>query len=345
MKILIVSTIVPFVEGGGSLIVDWLTETFKKYGYDTDVLKLPFHSYPPEMMEQMLALRLLDLSDYADLLIAIRTPSYIISHPNKVVWFIHHHRGAYDLWGTPYQDIPSTQEGFKIREAIIRTDNIYLREAKKIFTNSKVMSDRLKKFNNLESEVLYPPLMNADSYYCSNYGDYIFYPSRITTAKRQALAVESMKYTKSGVKLIIAGKPDVPAELDRIKSIIEKNKLEDKVEIIGRWISQEEKIELLANSLGCVYIPLEEDSYGYVSLEAYQARKPIITCSDSGGTREIVENGIGGFILPPDPIAIAGAMDTLFYNNNLSKKMGEAGFAKMRSMNISWDHVVKRLTA
>jgi len=343
MRVLIVSTIVPFIEGGGTFIVDWLAETLKKCGYTTDVLKIPFYSYPPEMMEQMLALRLLDLTDYADLVIAIRTPSYIINHPNKVLWFIHHHRGAYDLWGTPYQDIQNTPEGMRIRRAIIRTDNVYLREAKKIFTNSKVVSERLKKFNNIDSEVLYPPLMDSEKYYCGEFGDYIFYPSRITWAKRQYMAIESMKYTKSDVKLIIAGKPDVPREQERIESVLEKNKLEDKVKIISRWISQEEKIELIANSLGCIYIPVDEDSYGYVSLEAYQAKKPVITCSDSGGTREIVEDGVNGFMLPPDPKSIAAAMDKLFYNKELSKKMGQAGFKKMRSMNISWDHVVKRL--
>lgn len=343
MKVLIVSTIVPFIDGGGTFIVDWLAETLKKSGHTVDVIKIPFHSYPPEMMEQMLALRLLDLSDYGDLLIAIRTPSYIISHPNKVLWFIHHHRGAYDLWGTPYQDIQNTPEGMGIREAIIQTDNLYLREAKKIFTNSKVVSERLKKFNDVDSEVLYPPLMDSEKYYCGEFRNYIFYPSRITWPKRQTLAIESMRYTKSNVKLVVAGRPDVPAELDRIKSIVDENKLEDKVEIIGRWISQEEKIKLIANSLGCIYIPVDEDSYGYVSLEAYQSRKPVITCTDSGGTREIVEDGINGFMLPPDPRAIAEAMDKLFYDRELSKRMGQAGFAKMKSMNISWEHVVERL--
>lgn len=343
MKVLIVSTIVPFIEGGGTFIVDWLAETLKKNGHITEVIKLPFHSYPPEMMEQMLALRLLDFSEYADLLIAIRTPSYIVRHPNKVVWFIHHHRGAYDLWGTPYQDIQNTPEGLRIRDAIIQTDNLYLREAKKVFTNSKVVSDRLKKFNNIDSEVLYPPLMDPEKYYCGEYGNYIFYPSRITWAKRQYMAIESMKYTKSDVKLIIAGKPDAQQEQERIESVLEKNDLEDKIKIISRWISQEEKIDLIANSLGCIYIPIDEDSYGYVSLEAYQARKPVITCSDSGGTREIVEDGINGFMLPPDPKSIALAMDKLFYDKELSRRMGQAGFEKMHSMNISWDHVVKRL--
>src|SRR5258706_9216097 len=143
MRVLIVSTIVPHIIGGGELIVDWLNKKFGEYGVESEVIKIPFRSYYGEMLEQMLALRLMDVSDYADQVIAIRTPSYLVRHPNKVLWFIHHHRGAYDLWGTSYQDIPNTKEGVSIRDAIIKSDNLAFGEARKIFTNSKVVSARL----------------------------------------------------------------------------------------------------------------------------------------------------------------------------------------------------------
>ncbi len=343
MRIIIVSTIIPFVVGGGELIVDWLDETLKKYGYKSEVIKIPFRSSPPEMLEQMVALRLLDLTDYADLLITIRTPSYIIRHPNKVVWFIHHHRGAYDLWGTPYQDIPNTPEGFKIRDSIIQADNVFLREAKKIFTNSRVMSDRLRRFNDINSEVLYPPLMNADRYSCKEWGDYFFYPSRITHHKRQFLVAESMRYTKSPVTLVLAGSADTKENAEHVKSVIHKYRLEHKIKFINRWISDEEKIELFANALGCVYIPYDEDSYGYVSLEAFHSGKPLITCHDSGGTLELVQNGLNGFVVPSDPHAIAEAMDRLFLNKDLSRKMGQAGRERLLSAGITWDNVVEKL--
>lgn len=344
MKILIVSTIVPFVIGGGELIVDWLDETLKKNGHETEVIKIPFHSYYPKMLEQMLALRLLDLSDKADRLIAIRTPSYLIKHPNKVLWFIHHHRGAYDLWGTQYQDIPNTPEGLRIRNAFMKADNLAFSEAKKIFTNSKVVSDRLKKFNNVNAEVLYPPLIDSERYYCKEFGDYIFYPSRVVHHKRQYLAVEAMKYTKSDVKIVIAGAVEDSQYIKELKTVVKRDNLSDKVNIIGRWISDKEKIELFANSLGCTYIPFDEDSYGYVSLESYHSQKPVITCQDSGGTLEIVEDGINGFITSPTPEALAEAFDKLYTNRHMAKKMGLTGHDKLLSMNITVDNMVRRLT-
>ncbi|MBG1260436.1 glycosyltransferase family 4 protein [Nostoc commune] len=343
MKILIVSTFVPFIDGGGVFIVDWLGDMLRKHGYQTDIIKLPFHSYYPEMLEQMLALKLLDLADFSDLLITIRTPSYILEHPNKVLWFIHHHRGAYDLWGTMYQDIPSSPEGLKIKEGIINADNVAFKEAKKIYTNSQIVSQRLKKFNNFDSEVLYPPLMEPEKYYCSGYEDYIFYPSRITHHKRQHLAIQSMKYTKSSVKLIIAGKSESMDYLNYLNSIIKENNLENKVTIIDQWISQEKKIELFANALAGMYIPFDEDSYGYVSLESYHAQKSVITCADSGGTLELIDNCVNGFVVNSLPESIADVMDKLYYNKTLAKQMGKAGLDKLLSMNISWENVVQKL--
>jgi len=222
MKIIITSTIIPFVEGGGTFIVDWLEAKLKEYGHQTEVFKIPFFPFYKKMIPQMLSLRLLDLSASSDKLIAIRTPSYLIKHPNKTLWFIHHHRGAYDLWGTRYQDIPNTEEGIDIRNAIIKSDNMAFKESKKIYTNSKIVSARLKKFNNIDSEVLYPPLMDAEKHSCKMYGDYIFYPSRITSHKRQHLVMEAMKYVKSNVKLILAGSPDTKGDEALIKKSIRR---------------------------------------------------------------------------------------------------------------------------
>ena len=132
----------------------------RERGHEVDTVEIPFHSAWDTMLEQMLAIRLMDVSEAADVLVAIRTPSYLLRHPNKRLWFIHHHRGAYDLWGTPYQDIPSTPEGLAVRHAVVAADELYLREAQQIFTNSQIVADRLREFNDLEGHVLYPPWEN-----------------------------------------------------------------------------------------------------------------------------------------------------------------------------------------
>ena len=333
----------PFVNGGGSLIADWLNEELKTRGYDSDFFKIPFTSEWKQMPEQMLSLRLMDITRACDLLITIRTPSYLLKHPNKVVWFIHHHRGAYDLWGTQHQDVPNTEDGLAFRNFLYESDRVGLYEAKKVFANSKIIANRLETFNGIKAPILLPPIKNPERFYCSDFDNYFFYPSRISFNKRQIEAVQSMAYVKSPVKLIIAGKPDSEEDGRNLNNMIADLYLGDKVIVKPFWIPEKEKEDLYANALGCVYIPMCEDSYGYVSLEAMHSKKPVITCRDSGGTLELIEDQVNGLVVPLNPHEIAKAMDSLYYDKNKTKKMGIAGHEKLKSMNLNWDHVIRQL--
>jgi glycosyltransferase involved in cell wall biosynthesis len=298
------------------------------------------------MMDQMLALRLLDISQSADRLITIRTPSYLLRHPNKVLWFIHHHRTAYDLWGTKYQEFPNTLEGLRYRDAIYSADNVAFREARRIFTNSRVVSGRLKRFNGIDSEILYPPLMQPERYRTNSYGDYILYVSRLVSHKRQDLAVKAMRYTKTPVRLVVAGSPDTgPGDpyLAELLTFVRQHDLEKRVTVRHNWISEEDKIGLFADCLASIYTPLDEDSYGYSSLESHHARKAVITTTDSGGPPELIRDGENGFIVAPEPEAIARVMDRLYNDRALAQRMGEAGLRRISELGITWDNTIARL--
>jgi glycosyltransferase involved in cell wall biosynthesis len=347
MKIAIVNNAAPFIHGGAEFLAESLKERLISYGHSALVLRIPFQWDPPQRIpEQILACRLLRLAtESIDRVIALKFPAYYVPHPNKVLWLLHQFRQAYDLWGTPYQGMPDNPEGCAIRDAIIQADNTFLPEARQIFTNNRVTSNRLQRFNGLESQVLHPPLMDAELFRCAGYGDYLFYPSRIGDGKRQALAIAALRHCRSAVKLIVAGRPDDPAALARCEAAVRENGVADRVEIISTFIPQHKKAELFAGCLGAVYIPYDEDSYGYVTLEAYHSRKPVITCTDSGGTLDVVRDGETGYVTAPEPEALAAAMDRLFDDRTNARRMGNAGLDLIRSMKISWDQVVLKLTA
>ena len=343
MEIVIASTMVPFLEGGGTFIVDWLEQTLTERGHSVFTLRIPFSSDYREMADQMIGLRLLDIRNSGERLITIRTPSYLLRHPNKVLWFIHHYRTAYDLWDSPYREFPDTNEGRAHRDLLFSADMLAFREARRIFTNSRVVSNRLMHFNNVASEVLYPPLMRPERYGCRTYGDAIVYVSRVMHHKRQNLAVESMRYTRTPVKLILAGQAGGDGVRQMILSLIDTYDLHDKVCFQDEWVSEELKHELMADCLACIYIPFDEDSYGYPTLEAFHSQKPVITTTDAGGTLEIIEDGVNGFVTLPSPQAIAEAMDTLYRDRERAQELGLAGRRRLDELGIGWDHVVEKL--
>ena len=104
----------------------------------------------------------------------------------------------------------------------------------------------------------------------------------------------------------------------------------------------EDLIALYADCRAAYYAPLNED-YGYVTVEAFLSRKPVLTTSDAGGPLEFVSDAETGLVSAPEPGALADAMDRLWSAPTARlREMGEAGHARVRDIN--WDHVIDRLT-
>jgi glycosyltransferase involved in cell wall biosynthesis len=344
MRVIIASTTVPHIDGGGRLIARWTAEAMRASGHEVEEFYLPFPTDPRPTLAAMVGLRATPFAGSADRLIAIRWPAHVIRHENKATWFIHHYRQLFDLWNTPYRGVPANAEGIAYREALRRIDNQGLRESQNVFTNSLIVRDRLREFNDLEAEPLFPPIGGDTSRFrTEGYGDFIFYPSRVTPIKRQFLAVQAMRHTSSAVRLVIAGKPDSVHFGKEITGYVREHGLEDRVELRFGWIDEAEKVDLLARCLALAYLPLDEDSYGYPSLEASHSAKPIVTLTDSGGTLEFVRDGIEGLVAAPNPRDVAHAFDRLFEDKSAAERMGAQSAARREELKITWPHVIRRL--
>jgi|SRR5665647_348024 len=344
MKIAILNVQVPFIRGGAEVQAELLQEELIKRGYEVDIIKLPFKWYPPEsIIDYIMMARMVDVREVngqkIDLVIALKFPAYYVKHENKVLWICHQHRQAYELWNTEYGDLHNMKFGEKVREMIHDCDNKFIPEAKRVFTNAHTTSDRLLKYNKINATPLYPPPKDFEKFRVGEFGDYIFYPSRIDTIKRQTLLVSALKYCETPVRVVLSGKGE-KVILDKLNSIATKDKTTEKIEIKG-FISEDEKIDLYSRSLGVYFGPYQED-YGYVTLEAFYSGKPVITHPDSGGPLEFV-NSENGFVVEPTPQSIAKVMDYLYTNRENAKKLGKNGFELMNKLEINWDNVIKRL--
>jgi glycosyltransferase involved in cell wall biosynthesis len=343
LKVLVASTFVPFIREGGSRIVNDLCVSLDRRGHQVDTISLPFIPDPLTTPEQLLALRLFDVSDRGDLLIAVRMPSNLLRHPRKVVWLIHDDCRAYDFFGTTHQGVDDTSQAMSLHRPIRKAIDLGLREAKRLFVNSKVTARRMEESIQLHADVLYPPLTEGETFPVGSYGDYVICPSRITPVKRQQLLVHALAHVRSDVRLVLGGRPDAPEHLLALKRAIDQLQVGDRVDLRARWISKHERRDLIAHALACAHVPYDEDCYGDVALEAFAARRPLITCADSGGTLELVEHGRTGFIVEPDPERLAEAMDGLFDDRRLAEALGRAGEERVRVLEISWDNVVEKL--
>jgi glycosyltransferase involved in cell wall biosynthesis len=342
-NILIATTQVPFTKGGAESHVEGLRRALIESGYNAEIVALPFKWYPPsEIMRGAMAWRMLDLSAAngrpVDLVIGMKFPAYVVAHPTKVLWILHQHRSAYNLWGTQFDDLSTYPEGVRIREWIKYCDEHFIPEARKVFANSRTVAERLKVYNNIDSEPLYHPPPLAERLQTGASGDYVFYPSRLEPQKRQELLIEAMRFTQTPVKLVLAGGS---GDAKRYESIVKQNKVGDRVKMLG-FVPDDELVNLYANALAVCYLPFDED-YGYVTLEGMLSGKPVVVTNDSGGAAELIEHEQDGLIVEPEAKAIAASLDQLYEDRDRARRMGESGREKLIAMKLSWQNVVKKI--
>ena len=336
-RVLVCTAQVPFASGGAERHAEGLVREIVASGHEAEQVRLPFKWYPrAEILTSALAWRLLDLSEVdgkrVDLVIPMKFPSYLVRHENKVVWLIHQFRQAYDRFGTGESDFTASPEDTRWRELIAETDRTGLTEARKIFTNARNTADRLARFNGIEAEALYHPPPLAGRYRTEVAQGFALAAGRLDAWKRVDLAIGAAAAGK--FRLVIAGDG---ADRARLEALARKSGAD--VRFTGR-VSDDELLGLYATSSVVIFPPADED-YGYIALEAFLSKKPVVTCTDSGGPLEFVVDGENGRVVAPEAAALGSAVAALLANEKKASEFGERGFERVRD--IRWDHAVQAL--
>jgi len=344
MKSVIVCAVqAPFVTGGAEIHVRELARSLAERGFRVDVVSLPFHAHPPaEVVRQALAWRLLELrhttGEAVDLVIPTKFPSYLVRHHRKVAWVFHQYREAYDLLGSALSPLGASAEDRELVQTIRTMDEAALGECRALFTNSRNVADRLARFNRVQATPLYPPPQQLGRYRCDGYGDFLLAPGRLDRAKRPELLLRALAGATKSARLKLTGDGPLRRDLERLAHGLG---IADRVEFLG-FVPEAELVSLYAACRGVAYVPYDED-YGYVTVEGFLSRKPVLTASDSGGPLEFVEDQASGLVAAPEPEALAAAIDRLWgLGEPRLREMGAE--AQRRVAAINWDTVVDRLT-
>jgi glycosyltransferase involved in cell wall biosynthesis len=324
----------PFVRGGAELHQENLVQAIAAAGHRAELVRLPVAWEKGRLFDSPLAWRLTPMD--ADMVIATNFPSYFVRHPRKVVWLFHQHRGAYDAADASWSDFGLDDEALETQRLLTEWDCRVLEEAERLYATSGVVADRLLRFNGLVATPLPHPPPLQDRLHPGPFGDYVFCATRLEANKRPQLLVESMAHCDGGVRSVVAGRGEL---MDELRASASRLELESRVELRG-FVPDDELVELYAGSLAVIYAPRDED-YGYVTLQAFLAGKPVITAEDSGGVLEWVRDGVNGIVTDGSPEAIGAAVQRLACDRELTARMGQA--ARQSVEELSWSPVVREL--
>jgi len=150
----------------------------------------------------------------------------------------------------------------------------------------------------------------------------------------EAFADDRLRNRK--IKLIVAGEfyeSDAP-----YREIIKKNKLEDDVIMFDRFINEDEVASLFSVA-DIVVQPYRSATQSGVTQIAYHFGKPMLV-TDVGGLGEIVPDGKCGYVVKPEPQAIADAINDFFVNN---RKENMIKGVKEEKAKFTWDKLTESI--
>jgi glycosyltransferase involved in cell wall biosynthesis len=342
-RVAVVTSSPPLVEGGHMVIARSLVRALRDAGHHADIVVTPQNRFGRQASAYV-ATWLTDVgrsgADRIDRVISLRYPSYAVRHPHHVCWLNHTMREYYDLWHRFSSGLTAAnrvKEGLR-RRAIHAADRYLLtRNVSRLFVQSRTIQERLRIWPELKSTVLYPPAPQRE-YRCDGYGDYIFMVSRLTPLKRPDLLIRALA-TAAGanVRAVIGGDGE---ERQTLASLARELGVADRVTLTGP-LTEDQLVDHLARCRAVCFPPLEED-YGFVTAEAFASAKAVVTCRDSGGPSELVDDGVNGFVCDSSPDAIAGGLARLTEDRAQAERMGSA--ARASAARLQWPEVVAALT-
>ncbi|MBI2221399.1 MAG: glycosyltransferase family 4 protein [Acidobacteria bacterium] len=342
-RVAVVTSSPPFVEGGHLVIARALVGALREAGHEADLVITPQNRFG----RQAAAYAANWLTDVGvdgfgrriDQVISFRFPSYAVRHERHLCWLNHTMREYYDLWPRLVAGLGRKgrlKEG--IRRTLVRAADRYLltKNVTKLVAQSRTIQQRLSVLKGVRSTVVYPP-PPPRAYRCDAYDDYLFAASRLTPLKRLGLLVEALARPEAdGIRCVIAGEGE---EEPRLRALVRERGLEARVQLIGR-VDGAQLVDQLARCRAVCFAPYDED-YGFVTVEAFSARKPVVTCTDSGGPVELVRDGVNGYLAAPDPASLAIALARVMRDRAAAERLGSAG-AELAAR-LTWEQTVPKL--
>lgn len=241
-------------------------------------------------------------------------------------------------------DVPGYSERFAFLYVFIKPlVRLIWRKADAVISNSKGLKELALKTNSKqEIGVIYNGI---------DISDFIPKPENrpndkliITVGASRVTARKGINYLIEAIKKLSPKYPNIYLrvmgggnEKENLENLAKELNLEKNVEFIGRI--PRENTSPYYQEAGIFVLPSLNEGMSNAMLEALASGLPLIA-TDTGGTREILEEGENGFIVKmKNSQNLAEKIELLVKDPDLRKRMGEASRKKAEMM--SWEKVAR----
>ena len=333
--------------GGAEVLALRLARHLRQAGFECNLIEVPYlrvlHPsirralggrgrvyeilYVVDMLLTYFSMRLTRLHGY-DLLVALQPSCLYLRHPKILIYFLHHHRGAYDLYeylavGRRGFDLLGFRLAVRLRRILDLGTVAYIRKKHlRVIAISHSVARRLAaQWRIKPGRVLYPGGYEPSFY--SLPGAYVLYLGRFQWKEKRIWMIYEAAKQLPDVRFVVAG-----------SGILSEEKPPCNIEFVVTegLFTEREKADLYARA-SCLVYPAYDEDFGLVPVEAMSAGKPCLVCSDGGGATETVIDRKTGLVVEPTVQCVADGIREL---SQIAESMKEDCIARARS--FSWQN-------
>ncbi|HXW55547.1 MAG TPA: glycogen synthase [Candidatus Cybelea sp.] len=184
---------------------------------------------------------------------------------------------------------------------------------------------------------------------------YVLFMGRITRQKGVTHLVDAIRYLPQNTQVVLcAGAPDSPEIAAELRQKVEEARHHHpRIIWVERMVTKLEAIQLYSHArVFCC--PSVYEPFGIVNLEAMACRTPVVA-SATGGIKEVVVDGVTGYLVPFDQDAVTGfplypqnfardlaaAINRLLEDPEKCKRFGDAGRRRAEET-FSWTAIAQQ---
>lgn len=211
-----------------------------------------------------------EIGDFDIILTSGVTPRAIITQEHIMhVNFCHSvPRWLWDLWHYRWKMVKRSMKIFTFAELFRWMDVVADSRVDYYFVNSELIKRRLWKYLKRDSVILYPSI-ETKKYKFKEYGDFVLHMGRFDIEKQIMPVIKACE--KARVRLVLTGSAGNDT---KTYEYVQKHNGNGIIDFRG-FVSEEEKLELLATCKAVIYNPINED-FGIIPTEALASSKPVI---------------------------------------------------------------------
>ena len=187
---------------------------------------------------------------------------------------------------------------------------------------------------------------------------YVLFVGRITRQKGVTHLVDAIRYLPADTQVVLcAGAPDTPEIAAEMREKVEEaRKYNPRVIWIEKMMPKREVIQLYSHArVFCC--PSVYEPFGIINLEAMACDAPVVA-SSTGGIKEVVVDGVTGYLVPFEADAVTGfpkgperfardlatKISELLKDPAKCKQFGEAGRKRVEEI-FSWSSIADQTIA